>query len=62
MLMNRIQTQIFKKLSAENKLSLNEYVSGFSEEFVGYPIQNIEDLTEEEADTWITKAYLKSLG
>ena len=60
--LNRIQIQIFKKLSSELKLETEEYIQQFSKEYIQRTVKTLEDLTEAEADAWITKAYLKSLG
>lgn len=60
--LNKIQIQIFKKLSGELNLEMEEYLHRFSKENISRTIKSLDDLTEKEADDWITKAYLKSLG
>ncbi|WP_163340509.1 hypothetical protein [Desulfopila sp. IMCC35008] len=60
--LNRIQIQIFEKLSSELNLEMEDYLFRFSKENISRTIKKLDDLTEKEADTWITKAYLKSLG
>lgn len=60
--LNRLQIQIFKKLSKELNLEIEDYLLRFSEEYICRASQTLDDLTEEEGDTWITKAYLDSLG
>lgn len=62
MKLNRIQVQIFQKLSCEQNMEVEEYLLNFSKENINRPISTLEELTEEEADVWITKSYLKSLG
>lgn len=60
--LNRLQIQIFKKLSSALNLEIEEYLSKFSNEYILRDIKTLADLTEQEGDTWITKAYLESLG
>ncbi len=62
MSLNRIQIQIFKKLSSELNMELEDYLLRFSKEYICRVVKTLEDLTEAEGDTWITKAYLESLG
>lgn len=62
MKLNRIQVQIFKNMSNELEMDLEEYLIKFSEENINRSISSLEELTEKEADSWITKAYLKSFG
>ena len=62
MKLNRIQIQIFKKLSSELDLEMKDYLHRFSKEYIDRVINSLDDLTEKEGDTWITKAYLESLG
>lgn len=58
---NRMQIQILRKLSNELNLEMEEYLFRFSKEYICRVIKTLEELTEQEADTWITKAYLESL-
>jgi hypothetical protein len=60
--LNRLQTQIFKKLSSALNLEIEDYLLRFSKEYILRDIKTLGDLTEKEGDTWITKAYLESLG
>ena len=60
--MNRLQVHIFKKLSSESDMEIEDYLISFSKENINRSISTLEELTEEEADSWITKLYLKSLG
>ena len=60
--LNRIQIQIFKKLSSDLKLETEEYLQQFSKEYIQRTVNTLDDLTEAEADVWITRAYLESLG
>ena len=60
--LNRIQIHIFKQLSGALSMKIEDYLSRFSKEYILRDIKTLDDLTEEEGDTWITKAYLESLG
>ncbi len=60
--LNRLQIQIFTKLSSEKKLEIEDYLRTFSKQYIDRTTMTLEDLTEKEGDTWITKAYLESLG
>ena len=60
--LNRLQIQIFKKLSSYLNLEMEDYLLKFSKEYICGGITTLDQLTEKEGDTWITKAYLKSLG
>ena len=60
--LNRLQIHIFKQLSSSLNLKIEDYLSSFSKEYILRDIMTLDDLTEEEGDTWITKAYLESLG
>ena len=60
--LNRIQLQIFKNLSSELNLEMEDYLLRFSKEYISRVVVQLDDLTEKEADSWITKAYLESLG
>lgn len=60
--LNRLQIQIFQKMSSDLNLEMEDYLQRFSKEYLQRVIKTLEELSEEEADTWITKAYLKSLG
>jgi hypothetical protein len=62
MALNRVQIQIFPKLCSTHNQELEEYLLAYSEEYIGRSVDSLDALTEEEADVWITKAYLKSLG
>lgn len=60
--LNRLQIHIIEKLSSELDLEMDAYILKFSEEYLGRIAISANDLTEEEGDAWITKAYLKTLG
>lgn len=60
--LNRLQIQIFKNLSSTLNLEIEDYLARFSQEYIFRDIKTLTDLTEQEGDTWITKAYLESLG
>lgn len=62
MKLNRLQVQIFKKMSSDLDMEIEEFLTKFSEENINRPISTLEELMEEEADIWITKSYLKSIG
>ena len=59
--LNRIQVMIFKKLSKEKGLDPDEFIKQYSMEFICVQRDRLEDLTEEEGDNWIHKAYLLSM-
>ena len=61
MKLNRIQESIFKKLSKDKDLEVDEYIQQYSMEFIGSKREKLEALSEEEGDEWINKAYLLSL-
>jgi hypothetical protein len=58
---NKIQVQIFAKLGKDQNMSTDEYISRYAEEYIGKSLEKLEDLTEEEGDKWITKAFVESL-
>ncbi|BHH82476.1 hypothetical protein [Desulforhopalus sp. 52FAK] len=62
MQLNRLQVHILEKLSSELDLEIDAYLLQFSMEYIERIVMSLDDLTEEEGDTWITKAYLKTLG
>ncbi len=62
MQLNRIQIQIFQKLCKAQEQDADEYVAQHSLAFLGMQKNSLSDLSEEEGDTWINKAYLQSLG
>lgn len=62
MKLNRIQILIFKKLGKEKALEPDSYVEKYSMEFIGVQRDRLQDISEEEGDTWINKAYLQSLS
>ncbi len=59
--MNRIQLQIFSQLSSQHQMDTDQYVAAFSVKYIGRTIKTIADLSEEEGDIWIHKAYEESL-
>ncbi len=61
MKLNRIQIHIFKKLGADNQQTADEYIKEFSIEYLDIQRDTLEDLSEEEGDCWIEKAYFQSL-
>jgi hypothetical protein len=52
---------IFKKLSKDAGLEPDAFIEQNSMEFIGIQRDRLEDLSEEEGDMWINKAYLLSL-
>lgn len=60
--LNKIQEQIFIRLSNEHNMTLDQYVNQYSVTYLGTNVKKAENLTEEAADTWITKAYIQSLN
>lgn len=61
MKLNRIQIKIFEKLSKENDMDADDYIKQNSMEFINVQRDGLLDLSEEEGDIWIHKAYLLSL-
>jgi hypothetical protein len=62
MKLNRIQIMIFKKLGREKGLDADAYVQNHAVEYIGEQRDRLQDLSEEEGDRWINKAYLASLS
>ena len=61
MLINRIQARIFCQLCATQNMEQDDYVCTYSEEYLNKKVGCLADLTEEDGDVWITKAYVQSL-
>jgi hypothetical protein len=61
MKLNRIQIKIFEKLSKEKGIDADDYVNQYSMEFIHMQRDRLQDLSEEEGDNWIHRAYLLSL-
>ncbi len=61
MKLNRIQIRIFEKLGKDNGLEPDAYIKQHAMEFIGMQRDSLLELTEEEGDLWIHKAYLLSL-
>lgn len=61
MKLNRIQIKIFDKLSKEKGLDADDYINQYSMEFIHMQRDKLQDLSEEEGDNWIHRAYLLSL-
>lgn len=61
MQLNRIQVQIFKKLSNDKSLQLEEYLATYSPQYLGRVVSDLSQMTEQEADKWIHQAYLESM-
>ena len=61
MKLNRIQIKIFEKLSKEKGLETDDYIRQYSTKFIDVQRDGLQELSEEEADNWINKAYLLSL-
>jgi hypothetical protein len=61
MKLNRIQIKIFEKLSKDKDLETDHYIKQYSMEFIDVQRDELLNLSEEEADKWINKAYLLSL-
>lgn len=53
---------IFKKLGKEKDLEVDSYVKAYAIEFIDVQRDRLQDLSEEEGDIWINKAYLLSLS
>lgn len=58
---NRIQARIFCQLCDRQDMDRDEYVRAYSEHYLGRTVVCLENLTEEDGDHWITKAYLQTL-
>ena len=52
---------IFKKLSKEKSLDADDYIKQYSMEFICMQRDTLHELSEEEGDNWIHRAYLLSL-
>ena len=61
MKLNRIQIRIFENLSKDKGIGADEYIKQYSMEFIKLQRDSLEDLSEEEGDNWIHRAYLLSL-
>jgi len=61
MLLNRIQVKIFGQLSEKHEMTPDEYIQAFSEKILSKKVSCLAELSEEDGDAWITKAYLQSL-
>lgn len=61
MKLNRIQIMIFNKLSKEKGLDADAYIKHYSMEFICMQRDSLQDLSEEEGDNWIHRAYLLSM-
>jgi len=61
MKLNRIQIKIFEKLSKEKGIDADDYVNQYSMEFIHMQRDRLQDLSEEDGDNWIHRAYLLSL-
>ncbi|MDD2465838.1 MAG: hypothetical protein PHI97_17710 [Desulfobulbus sp.] len=61
MKLNRIQIQILKKLSQDKDLEVDSYIQQYAQEFLCAQKDCLQDLSEEEGDAWINKAYIQSL-
>jgi hypothetical protein len=62
MKLNRIQIRIFKKIGREKGLDADAYIQKHAVEYIGVQRNRLQDLSEEEGDRWINKAYLASLS
>lgn len=62
MKLNRIQVMIFEKLSKEKGLEADDYIKQNSVKFIDVQRDGLQDLSEEEGDLWINKAYFLSLS
>lgn len=60
MKLNRIQIKIFEKLSKDQGLDADDYIKQYSMEFICVQRDGLQDLSEEEGDNWIHRAYLLS--
>ncbi len=61
MCLNSIQVSIFKKFSKAMNLDVDSYIYEYSLEFIGVRRNALEELSEQEGDVWINKAYVDSL-
>lgn len=52
---------IFEKLSKEKGIEADAYIKQYSMEFIETQRDRLRDLSEEEGDMWINRAYLQSL-
>lgn len=59
--LNRIQIRIFENLSKDKGIDADDYIKQYSMEFINLQRDSLKDLSEEEGDFWIHKAYLLSL-
>jgi hypothetical protein len=61
MLINRIQKRIFAQLCERLNMDRDEYVRAHSLHYLGRLVSSLENLTEEDGDVWIARAYVQSL-
>ena len=61
MKLNTIQISILKKLSKEANLDVDHYIYTYSEKFLAVRKSSLTELSEEDGDIWINKAYVDSL-
>ena len=59
--LNSIQVAIFNNLSNEAGLDVDSYISRYSMEFIGISKKSLVELSKQEGDIWINKAYVASL-
>ena len=52
---------IFNKLSKEKNLDADDYIKQYSMKFICLQRDSLEELSEEEGDNWIHRAYLLSM-
>jgi hypothetical protein len=52
---------IFEKLSKEKGIETDAFIKQYSMEFIAIQRDRLQDLSEEEGDIWINRAYLSSL-
>ncbi len=60
--LNSIQISIFKKLSKDEGMEVDAYIKENSMEFIEVQRNGLSELTEEDGDAWINKAYIISLS
>lgn len=59
--LNRIQQRIFSQLCAARNMVGDAYIATYCREYLDKDVSCLAELTEEDADIWITRAYLQTL-
>jgi hypothetical protein len=58
---NRIQARIFTQFGEHLNMDRDEYVRTHSQHYLGRTVAGLDNLTEEDGDLWIARAYMQSL-